>query len=553
MNTFKKFIAILIAVFTLFSFWGCTGEFTQALGGGTHGGGNGGTVEQPELDSDPTNDFTVTLKADGNPYTPRMDMYARWSDGFSVHTAPIDKNGVARIDGLDGDYRVTLSACPNEYTYDPNGHIATNDARNIVLNLYTVNHLAGSGTGMYDCYTFSKTGVYSASIKDPSSAIWFQYAPDGSGTYSIESWADTTADNINPYIEVYIGSSAWKQYSHTINDGGTIGSYTINFLYTVQIAKENISSGGQVVFTFAIKAESKNNKYPITVTFAVKRDGNFELGGVDNVSGREMVVPKHDFSNYNVADHEYGSEYTVKYPEYLLEGTRNTYVFDSDRFKVWKESEGGDNFYHVYDKEAYPETDGYGPILYANITSACRFLDRAFTQVEYNGSGEIINNALRNGNKNYKHFIEGYSKLSTATEFSYGLFAYYCSSSCPCHAEKLAEAQAALTAGLPGAQELYDEALKGWACTSACTTCTESCSRCPEELIGHEGYQHYANSAGKVAVTEELREFLQGYATKQNYFYDGRGTLEATATGGKYYQAKGEAGWLFACSYYEKA
>ena len=95
MNTFKKFIAILIAVFTRFSFWGCTGEFTQALGGGTHGGGGGGTVEQPELDSDPTNDFTVTLKADGNPYTPRMDMYARWSDGFSVHTAPIDKNGVA--------------------------------------------------------------------------------------------------------------------------------------------------------------------------------------------------------------------------------------------------------------------------------------------------------------------------------------------------------------------------------------------------------------------------------------------------------------------------
>ena len=141
MKAFKNFIAILIALLTLFSFVGCGGEYNYAVGGGTHGNGssNGGNiVAPPQLDDDPTNDFTVTLKANGNPYSPRMEMYARWSDGFSVYTAPIDKNGVARIDGLDGDYRVTLSACPNEYTYDPNGHIATNDARNIVLNLYTV-------------------------------------------------------------------------------------------------------------------------------------------------------------------------------------------------------------------------------------------------------------------------------------------------------------------------------------------------------------------------------------------------------------------------------
>lgn len=558
MKAFKNFIAIFIAVCTLFSFAACGGEYNYAVGGGTHGNGSsgGGNVVAPELDDDPTNDFTVTLKANGESYSPRMEMYARWSDGFSVFTAPIDKNGVARIDGLDGDYRVTLSAVPNEYTYDPNGHIATNDMRNVVLNLYTVNHLAGSGTGKYDCYSFSKTGVYSASIKDSSSAIWFLYAPDKSGTYSIESWVDTTADNINPRLEAYYGSApGWVSDEPfiKIDEGGALGSFTRNFLYTVQIAKENISSGGQVAFTFAIKAESKNNKYPITVTFAVKRDGNFELGGVDNISGREMVVPKHNFSNYNVADHEYGSEYTLKYPEYLLEGTTNVYAFDGDRFKVWKESDGGDNFYHVYNKEAYPETDGYGPILYANITSTCRFLDRPFSTIEYNTSGEIINSALRIKNKNYKHFIEGYSKLSTAREFDYGLSSYYCVATCPCHKAKLDAAQAALDAGAEGAQELYAEALKGWACTAACTACTSSCSRCPEELIGHEGYQHYANSKGLVAVTEELKEFLLGYATKQTFFYDGRGTLEVKPTGGKYYQAKAESGWLFACLYYEKA
>jgi len=140
------------------------------------------------MNDDPTDDFTVTLTANGEPYTPRMEMFAYWSDGFSVHTAKFDEGGVARIDGLDGDYRVTLSAIPNEYTYDPNSNIATNDDRNIVIALYTLNILTGGGTGIYDCYNFSKTGVYSAVVDSPEDAIYFQYAPDRSGTYTIESW-----------------------------------------------------------------------------------------------------------------------------------------------------------------------------------------------------------------------------------------------------------------------------------------------------------------------------------------------------------------------------
>ncbi len=525
MKAFKKIIAFISAAIMLFSMVACNGEYNFAIGGGVIGGGNsGGGYNQPEMDDDPTNDFTVTLHANGQPYSPRMEMYARWSDGFSVHTAPIDKNGVARIDGLDGDYRVTLSAVPNEYTYDPNTHIATNDNRNIILDLYTLNRLSGGGTGMYDCYQFSKTGVYSAVINSPDDAIFFQYAPDGSGTYSIESWADTTADNINPYIDVYIGSIAWKQYIYTTDDGGTMGSYTINFVHVVQIAKENISSGGQAVYTFAIKADSKNNKYPVTITFAVKRDGEFELGGVDNISGNEMVIPVFDFSNYNVEDHNYdSSQYKVVYPEYLYNG--NIKVFDESRFKVWETSKGGDGLYHVYDKTAYPDTDGYGPILYANITSANRFLDKSFTRIEYNANNENINSALRIGNRNYKHFIEGYTFLSTFGNINGG--AYYCNTTCACH-----DANVKVT---------------DWACVQGCTKCDADCRKIPAELVGHEGYRAYVNDAGKVAVTPELKEFLQGYASKENFFWDGQGSLEKRG-----YQAVGESGWLFGCSYYEK-
>ena len=366
MKLFKQIIVFTLLFIVIFSLVACDGEYQYGQGLGSNVDTSTGTdtdidsgYEQPELNDDPTDDFTVTLLADGQPYSPRMEMLVYWNDGFSIHTAPVDKTGVARIDGLDGDYRVSLSAVPNEYTYDPNSNIATNDNRNITLNLYTLNMLAGSGTGLYDCYSFSKTGVYCAVINGPEDGIYFQYAPDGSGTYSIESWIDITEDNINPYVDVYYGSTQWKAYEKTIDDGGAMGSYTINFVHNVQIAKENISpSGGQATYTFVVKADVKNNKYPVTITFAVKRDGEFELVRPNSpgTAAQGLAVPTYDFSDFNKEDHEYDDSYVLKNPEYLLSG--NTYVFDKNRFKVWEKSKGGDGFYHLYDVEKYPEPLG---------------------------------------------------------------------------------------------------------------------------------------------------------------------------------------------------
>ena len=527
MRILKKIIATSLVLVLLFSMIACQGTYHYPVGTTPGTDDDDGGYVPPQMNDDPTDDFTVTLTADGEPYSPRMNMYVYWSDGFSVHTAKVDENGVARIDGLDGDYRVTLSDVPNEYTYDPNGNIATNDDRNIVLALYTLNRLSGGGTGIYDCYHFAKTGVYCAVIDSPDDAIYFQYAPDRSGTYTIESWVDVTADNINPYVDIYGGHSQYKFFIGTTDDGGAMGSYTINFIHTVQIADENISSGGQAVYTFAVKAESKNNKYPITITFAVKRDGGFELNRPDKVTG--TAVPEFDFSDFNVADHEYGDEYTITYPEYRLNNSSNVYVFDGRRFKLWEKSDGGDGFYHVYDTEKYADTDGYGPILYANITTACRFIDQAFSKIEYR-NGEIINSALVINGINYKHFIEGYTFLSTYGNVNGG--SYYCAKDCTCHNSA--------------------ESRENWACTPGCATCQSSCRPCPEELVGNEGYQAYANSDGLVPVTEELKEFLAAYSAKQLLFYDGKGTLETTATNGKYYQAVLGSDWLFACAYYEK-
>ena len=534
MKKLKKPISVLILLVMLLSLFSCE-EYIYATGGGSGGGGSGeseggGGTQQPELNNDPTDDFTVTVKVNGQSYSPRMDIDVYWNDGQSVHVAPLNKQGVARIDGLDGDYRVTLSAVPNEYTYDPNTHIATNDDRNIELNLYPLNILTGGGTGIYDCYKFSYTGVYSAVIEKPGDAIFFEYAPREEGVYTIESWIDTTEDSVNPYVDVYLGSTQYKQYEKTTNDGGPEGSYTINFVHQVQIVSEQISGGGQAVYTFAVKAESKYNKYPITVTFAVKLNDEIKPTPLRPSESYGMAIPTFDFSDYDVNDHEYGSGYTVKYPQYAFPGQAGTYVFDQKLVKLWEKKDGGDGFYHMYDEEKYADNGGFGPILYANITSVCRFIDAPFSTIEYRGD-EVINNALSVGNLNYKQFIEGYDKLATYGNINGG--SYYCVSVCPCHNQS--------------------QSTKNWACDEECTTCLDDCRRCPAELIGKKGYASYANSDGVVPVTEELKEFLYAYANspRAQLFRDGAGYIDGADWGGVRYQAPTGSEWLFACLYYE--
>ena len=626
MKSIVRIIAFILVISALLStascgsYQGATGVQGGGSGGGSGSGGNEGGSQQPTLDGDPTNDFTVTLTLLGESYTPRMDMSVYWSDGFSMFSAPVNKQGVARIDGLDGDYRVTLSAIPNELCYDPNSHIATNDDRNITVELYPLNRLSGRGKTFYDAYSFNVTGVYSAVIEKPGDKIFFHFTPKTNGVYTVESWCDVTKDDVDPDIDIYTRNTHWENYESTITEGGKMGSYTINFLYTDTIADENISSAGSVPYIFAITAESKSESYPITVTFAVKRDGEFESPPSASVA-KSVAVPEFDFSGFNKADHNYGADYTLTSPAYALEGKANTYVFDDRIYKIYeikreliltsggeavsaseysvaldkkgiaatavingrsyrlyKQTEDGaldgvyfttpepadgtltvsisteegrvilggteldclfrvegDGFYHLFDEELYADNNGYGPILYAYITSACPFLDSPFTRIEYWGDS-LVNNALTAKQINYKHFIEGYTALSTYGCASNAGHTYYCVASCPCH-KYVAE----------------DESTHyGWACTEACDSCDASCNRIPEALVNNEGYQAYANDDGMVPVTAELQKFLSDFCMQRQYFYDGKGHVDGSAWEGSFYQAVGDSGWLFACAYYKK-
>lgn len=540
MNTHKiKPLAGLLALCLalLLSLSACA-EFKPAVN--TPGGSadntetSDGTETGGEDETIPEGAFTVTLSYNGAPYVPSGDtpIYAQWTDGFSVHKAPIDGKGQAVIEGLDGDYRVTLSAIPAGYAYDPTAYIATNDRSSVVIELYRlVETTRGGGTDLYnDPIHINETGVYAATLdlsKGVPEELFFRFSPTKSGTYSVESWVDTMANEVNPIAHDYGANVFFMQVPPTVYDGGgEEASYTKNFKFDVKIADEQISSGGgQVAFTFGITGTSKSELYPVTVYFVVKLDGEFSIHHVK----APIIVPQ-ELEDWSF-DLE-GTTYVYAETEKTV-GDVTGYVFDGDRYKYWSRDEGGDGFYHVYDMAAYPTTNGYGPILFADIGTTTRFLGPpdqrvAFTQVEAAG-----NKALTvNGTENYKLFIEGYNALATDPnphDNPGDSEPYFCTSICPCR--------------LNGTNESWEIAGVVGSCTEACQNCHPDCRRCPAEAMGAKGYGNY----GRAPVTKELQEFLQKFSISQRLFMDGDGWVEDSGI-----FASEDDQWLFACGYYEK-
>ena len=428
-----------------------------------------------------------------------------------MHIAPVDESGHAVIDGLDGDYNVTLSSVPAGYAYDPNSYTATNNNRNIIIDLYDLNPLRGAGAGLYECYNISETGVYTVTITNESDFSYIQFAPQTNGVYTVESWVSVVDDEVSPICMAYLGTSQYKYGEYRVTDVGVCGSYTRNFIHTVNIADENISSGGSQTFTFAIGAENKSSVYPVNLTFAIKRNGGFDI----NRNKQETIIPTHDWSAFDFDSFNALAGGEIVGPETAYPGTTDTMIFDEDNYKVWNISDGGDGVYHVYDPEKYPETNGYGPVLVAYITEACRFIDRSFTTIEDAGNNSLV---VSDGTQNYRIFIKGFEAMAAG--------GYFCLTDCLCHLD-----------GSP------------LACPAGCPDCNVNCTPATATEMAVKGYADLVNADGVAPVTPELKEFLQLFSIARGYFADGEGWAE---TNQQYpVDAYEDSQWLFACGYYK--
>ncbi len=383
----KKFSVILVALFVALAL-GLAGCGVEHRGPGNQTGepSGPGQEEKPPVvqPSDDEDAFTVKLVCGGVAFSPSAQIFAQWTeeDGYSIHRAPVDSKGVAKISGLDGDYKVTLSALPAGYTYDANVYSANNDERETVITLFRITPTTGSGNDLYDAIMLTDRGVYRATINYSGQTVYFRYKPTYTGEYSVSTLVDVTDNVINPLLDVHLGTGGYINPTPeaVVDTGGPENTYTKNLVWIKELGNTNY------ILTFGIRAVGMNNNpFPVNIDFILQWEGEF-TGGEE--IKKDVQVPKEEFVQQTVPEGK-----TFKYVAYLDSENR---LLDTDMFKLWKKEDGGDGYYHFYD-----EITGYGELLYAKISkdneviitnSKSGFLD-GFVRCEV-------------GNKDYNDFIK---------------------------------------------------------------------------------------------------------------------------------------------------
>ncbi len=522
----NKIISLLLALSLLLSLTAC-GQYNPSDSDGKQENEQTSDTDSGGTSEDKGEPFVATVMLGGKAYTPpkasddSLALKVRWTDGVNYHTVTVGEDGRAECYGLDGDYTVTLVNLSSDYTYNPNIYKASNDSRSVIIELLTLTKTRGTGTGLYSCIALSKPGNYRAQIKKEGQIVYYEFTPTRAGIYSIESMVDVIAGMYDPVADVYNGSMADKKYAYQLDGGGASGSYTTNFKHTISIDEKFIGN----CYTFGVFVNIKDATYPVNVDFSITYEGSYEFEWTVSNLMYPAFIPNdstydswyEDYVAYLKADRLKYGDLRENIASVTVDGKN---VFDAQYFRLNEE----DGYYHVYDEEKYAAYGGWGPILYANISTPCIFLDTALNMVEYAGNKALT---VSSGTENYKLFIEGYNELIK----SHGdVGPYFCVDTCACYATN------------------------GGACATEdnCQTCfANGCRTLPRRYIGQRGYADIAID-GRCPVTEELKDFLQKFASSQKYFSDGNGWIDGddpTRTVPRYH-AYEDSQWLFACMYY---
>lgn len=374
MKTLRKFLLILTALCLVFSFGAC-GTYTPPSGDGDGGGtivppGGGGTETPPEPDD---GSFTVTLLWNKESFTEEQYenidlLQAQWTDieTNEKFRANFNSEGVASIDGLDGDYQVTLVTPPDGFTYNPNIYQATNALTSVLIDLYQLTPTRGTGADKYNTIiTITQPGAYRVTLQNASQEIWFKVRPTERGIYSIESLVDVTANKINPILYRYSGSDAWisDEPEEIIDGGGAENSFTKNFRWELTLEQGSVGAP----FPFVIRSTNTDpSAYPLVVDFIYDKDGDFTGGVQPSVP----VYPEEDFSKWGDGDAQDITPagtftYCANRP-----GISN-HLLDEEMVRLNPE----DGYYHYYDEV----TGEYGDLLFAKITQRTEVVDLPFT------------------------------------------------------------------------------------------------------------------------------------------------------------------------------
>ncbi|MCH5148993.1 MAG: hypothetical protein J1G05_06540 [Clostridiales bacterium] len=394
----KKFLVIILSILIAIFCAGCDGFFT--VPDESPDDPDPGITKPGVTDKDDAIVYKVTLIYNNEPFRPMEDMYAQWTGDDGVHNAKFNVFGIAEIKGLDGDYKVTLSNVPAGYTYDPNNHYADNDHPELmleILKLNTLNSSASAGRDTDHPIIVKQLGTYRAKFSK-NQTIYFWYSPLAAGNYSVESWVDVVANEVNPHLDKYISNSGgYVAFDEGVDGGGSYSSFSKNFRMEISISADQIVATDPTLgpmqgngWLFGIYIDVVNDfLFPYDVDFTIK----FESEYIETEPVYELVEPKGPFAT---------DEWWAENPS----GSTLQYVFE-DTGKILTSSHPlgeiklnpADGFYHFYNVQ----TQEYGKVVYAMIAN-----DNPFLEAE--GMGFTFPQIpLRFAGKSYFEFIATYA------------------------------------------------------------------------------------------------------------------------------------------------
>lgn len=302
----KKLLATILAALMVFVLVGC-GKYAPPEGGGSEP--PNGNVTPPEDPDDPDNpdepqetDFTVRLVYNGQTFQPEAGIYAQWTNGTNIYRAPFGTDGIARTSEPDGAFRVTLSSVPKDYTYNPNLYTATNSRRAVSIEIYKLSNTKGDGDDLYDPIVISAAGTYRATFTSPTQEIHFQYEPRRAGLYSVESIMDTSANEINPFADIYTANKSYKRFMYTQDGGGTSSSFTKNFRFEIAFNQDEL--GG--AFAFTIKLQTRVNNFPCNIDFRLRYEDTYSRDDAEYIPvnvGEHLSAAPTMTGNYRYVAH----------------------------------------------------------------------------------------------------------------------------------------------------------------------------------------------------------------------------------------------------------
>lgn len=314
-----------------------------------------------------------------------------WMDDYSKYSSVIETDGIAKKE-LDGEFNIYLETLPEGYTYNPNIYKSDNENCEIQIELLKIGKISkGKGTALYEEYKIGSAGTFQTKLESKNSKVYYEYTPNRAGYYFIESYVNIYEDSVNPKIDVYTGTFAAKFFSETLDKGGEYkkGGYTRNFKWVVKLSQDQLNN----VFTFAVFAESKSGAYPVTVTFRITYEGEYNpdttVSSLIMAKEADFKTPEYSSSLYTYINSDGGTG------SYYAGVTNGTGILDEANFKYNEET----GYWHVYNKQ----TGEFGPILCAKITEPCCYYETGLAYIQMAGNKNLT---ICDGTENYTQFIE---------------------------------------------------------------------------------------------------------------------------------------------------